>query len=167
MNNSRIVNELIEKANEWSYEEYNYKETGYTREQLYSQKLAELIVLECIKMIENEAEQYAQPTWAVELVNDIKENFGIEKEWTQESKDWVIKNFGIEPCAWQAVGGTIWNHKTSEDDRPLYTKPFEWQGLTDEEIHDCFQNRGRGSDGLKTRKLIAAAIEAMLREKNT
>ena len=39
------------------------------------------------------------------------------------------------------------------------------RGLTDEEIHDCFQNRGR--DGLKTRKLIAAAIEAMLREKNT
>ena len=49
---------------------------------------------------------------------------------------------------------------------PLYTKQ-EWQGLTDEEIHDCFQNRGRGSDGLKTRKLIAAAIEAMLKEKNT
>jgi hypothetical protein len=42
-----------------------------------------------------------------------------------------------------------------------------WQGLTDEEIHDCFQNRGRGSDGLKTRKMIAAAIEAMLKEKNT
>lgn len=39
---------------------------------------AELIALECIKMIENEAAQYAQPTWAVELVNDIKENFGIE-----------------------------------------------------------------------------------------
>ena len=43
----------------------------------------------------------------------------------------------------------------------------EWQGLTDEEIHDCFQNRGRGSDGLKTRKMIAAAIEAKLKEKNT
>jgi hypothetical protein len=43
----------------------------------------------------------------------------------------------------------------------------QWQGLTDEEIHDCFQNRGRGRDGLKTRKLIAAAIEAILREKNT
>jgi hypothetical protein len=42
-----------------------------------------------------------------------------------------------------------------------------WQGLTDEEIHDCFQNRGRGSDGLKTRKMIAAAIEAMLKEKNS
>jgi hypothetical protein len=64
-----------------------------------------------------------------------------------------------EPYAWQAVGGTIW---TSEDNRP-YTKP-QWQGLTDIEIHDCFQNRG--SDKLKTRKLIAAAIEAKLKEKN-
>jgi hypothetical protein len=31
-----------------------------------------------------------------------------------------------EPYAWMAVGGTIWNHKTSEDDVPLYTKP-QWQ----------------------------------------
>ena len=68
-----------------------------TADYINVQKFADLIVLECIKMIENEAEQYAQPTWAVELVNDIKENFGIEREWTQESKDWVIKNFGIEP----------------------------------------------------------------------
>jgi hypothetical protein len=49
--NNRMVNELIEKANEWSYEEYNYKETGYTREQLYSQKLAKLIVLDCINLL--------------------------------------------------------------------------------------------------------------------
>ena len=40
----------------------------------------------------------------------------------------------------------------------------EWRGLTDIEIHDCFQNRG--SDKLKTRKMIAAAIEAKLKEKN-
>jgi hypothetical protein len=68
-----------------------------TADYINVQKFADLIVLECIKMIENEAAQYAQPTWAVELVNDIKENFGIEREWTQESKDWVIKNFGMEP----------------------------------------------------------------------
>jgi hypothetical protein len=68
-----------------------------TADYINVQRFADLIVLECIKMIENEAAQYAQPTWAVELVNDIKENFGIEREWTQESKDWVIKNFGIEP----------------------------------------------------------------------
>lgn len=38
---------------------------------------AELLVQECIKLIENEAEQYAEPVWAVELVNDIKEHFGV------------------------------------------------------------------------------------------
>ena len=41
--------------------------------------LAELVVRECIRKIENEAEQYAQPVWAVELVNDLKETFGIKK----------------------------------------------------------------------------------------
>jgi hypothetical protein len=41
--------------------------------------LAELVVRECIRKIENEAEQYAQPTWAFELVNDLKETFGIRK----------------------------------------------------------------------------------------
>jgi hypothetical protein len=41
------------------------------------EKFAELVVLECIKMIENEAEQYAAPTWAVELVNDMHERFGV------------------------------------------------------------------------------------------
>jgi hypothetical protein len=76
--NERIISELIEQANEWSYKEYAKGETGYTREQLYSQKLAKLIVLECIKMIENEAAQYAAPTWAVELVNDMHERFGLE-----------------------------------------------------------------------------------------
>jgi hypothetical protein len=33
-----------------------------------------------------------------------------------------------EPYAWEDVNGTIWNHKTSEDDVPLYIKP-QWQGL--------------------------------------
>ena len=42
-----------------------------------------------------------------------------------------------KPYAWQAVGGTIWNHKTSEDDRPLYTKP-QWQGLTDDMTYEEF-----------------------------
>ena len=41
--------------------------------------LAELVVRECIRKIENEAEQYAEPTWAFELVNDLKETFGIKK----------------------------------------------------------------------------------------
>ena len=45
---------------------------------LDTKKFAELIVQECISKIENEAAQYAEPVWAVELVNDIKEHFGVE-----------------------------------------------------------------------------------------
>ena len=49
--------------------------------QFYSEELeqfAEAIVQHCINMIENEAGQYDQPTWAVELVNDIKNKFKID-----------------------------------------------------------------------------------------
>jgi hypothetical protein len=42
------------------------------------EKFAQLIVRECIKMVEREAAQYEQPTWAVELVNDMYERFGVE-----------------------------------------------------------------------------------------
>ena len=69
-----------------------------------------------------------------------------------------------EPYAWVDIDSQLRSKQTSLRDIPLYTKQ-EWKGLTDEEIHDCFQNRG--SDKLKTRKMIAAAIEAKLQEKNT
>jgi hypothetical protein len=39
---------------------------------------AKLIIGECVGIVENEALQYAEPVWAVELVNDIKEHFGVE-----------------------------------------------------------------------------------------
>ena len=42
-------------------------------------KFAELIVERCLSMIENEAAQYAEPVWAFELINDIKEHFGVEE----------------------------------------------------------------------------------------
>ena len=42
-------------------------------------KFASLIVKDCIALIENEASQYAEPVWAVELVNDIKDHFGVEE----------------------------------------------------------------------------------------
>ena len=70
--NSRIVSELIEKANEWSYEEYNYKETGYTREQLYSQKLTELVILECARIV-----KASSPNGMIG-VNAIRIHFGLE-----------------------------------------------------------------------------------------
>lgn len=40
-----------------------------------------------------------------------------------------------EPYAWMAVGGSIWRHKTSEDDVPLYTVPPKSKPLTEEEIN--------------------------------
>lgn len=39
-----------------------------------------------------------------------------------------------EPYAWMAVGGTIWRHKTREDDVPLYTAPPQRKPLSEEEI---------------------------------
>ena len=67
-----------------------------------------------------------------------------------------------EPYAWQAVGGTIWNHKTSEDDTPLYTKP-EWQGLTDDDVHELTKNViAFRSDVVK----FIREAEAKLKDKN-
>ena len=74
----------------------------------------------------------------------------------------------VTPYAWMAVGGTIWRHKTSEDDAPLYTHPprCEWQGLKEWEIND-------GRDQLPTEDLCGWSFrqgvyfaEAKLKEKN-
>jgi hypothetical protein len=72
----------------------------------------------------------------------------------------------VAPYAWMAVGGTIWRRKTSEDDVPLYTAPprRKWQSLSEEEIHDCFQQRHK--DKATERRMIALAIEQALRSKN-
>ena len=68
-----------------------------------------------------------------------------------------------EPYAWQAVGGTIWNHKTSEDDTPLYTKP-QWKGLTDDDVHELTKNViAFKSDVVK----FIREAEAKLKERNT
>ena len=68
-----------------------------------------------------------------------------------------------EPYAWIAVGGTIWNHKTSEDDTPLYTKP-QWQGLTDDDVHELTKDViAFKSDVVK----FIREAETKLREKNT
>jgi hypothetical protein len=76
------------------------------------------------------------------------------------SYDWgrTMSEDTDKPYAWMAVGGTIWNHKTSEDDTPLYTKP-QWQGLTLEDIDDI----GVSKDWVYG----ARWAEAKLREKNT
>ena len=40
----------------------------------------------------------------------------------------------------------------------------QWVGLTDEEVHDCFQQGHK--DKAKERRLIVKAIEAKLKERN-
>ena len=52
---------------------------GYDKIKEIQNRTAELIVRECLTKIENEAAQYAEPVWAFELVNDIKEHFGVEE----------------------------------------------------------------------------------------
>ena len=41
------------------------------------EKFAELIVKECLNIIQYEANGYAEPVWAYEIVNDIKERFDM------------------------------------------------------------------------------------------
>ena len=51
---------------------------GKDHVELLLEKFAKLIVLDILKKIENEASTYAEPVWALELVNDIKDAYGIE-----------------------------------------------------------------------------------------
>lgn len=42
------------------------------------QKFMELVICECISIVEREASQYSAPTWSVEIINDICDTFGVE-----------------------------------------------------------------------------------------
>ena len=84
--------------------------------------------------------------------------------------------------AWEAAGGNPGIKATKEElitalqlldkvcdeaalEQPEQELPRrEWQGLTEEEIHDCFQQRHR--DKAVERRLITRAIEAALKERN-
>jgi hypothetical protein len=69
-----------------------------------------------------------------------------------------------EPVAWYDKHGMV-THDPFEGIRPLYAAPRQWVGLTDEEVHDCFQ-QGHKNKAIE-RQLISKAIEAKLKEKNT
>lgn len=43
----------------------------------HTEKLAELIVQKCIDMIEIKALQHNEPVWTIELINSIKQHFGV------------------------------------------------------------------------------------------
>ena len=61
------------------------EQAGYTKDMFgvghwdmpECKKFAELIVKECLTIIEYEANGYAEPVWAYEIVNDIKERFDM------------------------------------------------------------------------------------------
>jgi len=67
-----------------------------------------------------------------------------------------------EPYAWMAVGGTIWPHKTREDDVPLYTKP-QWQALSDDDVSEITCNLIAFKDEIVA---FIRKAEAKLKEKN-
>lgn len=72
------MNEKIKQFSEQARKISYFLDGGYTP--VYAtdlEKFAELIVRECIKMVENEAAQYVEPVWAFELVNDMKDRFGV------------------------------------------------------------------------------------------
>ena len=65
------IKELAQQADQ--YERKLGKGIGMTRDE----KFAELIVKECLTIIQYEANGYAEPVWAYEIVNDIKERFDM------------------------------------------------------------------------------------------
>ena len=72
--NTRLQ-ELSEQAEKYADDWFRGEPTW---SEAFESKFAELIVQECVTKIENEAAQYAEPVWAFELVNDIREHFGVE-----------------------------------------------------------------------------------------
>jgi hemerythrin len=75
---SERIDELIGKALDQAVP-YTWHHLNRVQVDDTMKKFAELIVKECLNKIENEASQYAEPVWAFELVNDIKEHFGVEE----------------------------------------------------------------------------------------
>ena len=72
-----------------------------------------------------------------------------------------------EPVAWMDRDGCLWNTTTHPDSyTPLYTRPAQWVGLTDEEIEKISDEIER-SDFFDVVVPFARAIEAAFLEKNT
>lgn len=65
-----------------------------------------------------------------------------------------------EPVAWRAVGGSIWGHKGSADDTPLYAAPPARKPLTIEQMAKVFADSGLPiDDGCEHHFDIARATE--------
>ena len=75
------MNERIRELSDIAYKNHLARNpnSSFGRRFDYDREFAELIVQECISKVENEASTYAEPVWAFELINDIKEHFGVEQ----------------------------------------------------------------------------------------
>ena len=70
------IRELAEQAGfkvDWQHEEIQKIKMARF------EKFALLIVQECIRMVEGASDQYSEPVWAVELINDMADYFGVEE----------------------------------------------------------------------------------------
>jgi hypothetical protein len=73
---------------------------------------------------------------------------------------WTALYAEPKPCpTCEALARTVMLDQTSHDT----PQPRPWRGLSDSEIHDCFQQKHR--DKVVERRMIVRAIEAKLREK--
>ena len=64
-----------------------------------------------------------------------------------------------KPVAWMDREGCLWNTTTHPDSyTPLYTRPAQWVGLTEEEVQDSYN---------KDYQAQTRAIEQLLKEKNS
>jgi hypothetical protein len=65
-----------------------------------------------------------------------------------------------EPVAWRAIGGSIWGHKSSWEDTPLYAAPQPASPpLTDEQIIDMWAGVSCGDDDEVNIIDMARAVE--------
>lgn len=71
----------------------------------------------------------------------------------------ALRAVQAEPVAWRAIGGSIWGHKSSWEDIPLYAAPQQSsQPLTDEQIIDLWADVSIGDDEISIIDM-ARAIE--------
>ena len=75
------------------------------------------------------------------------------------------------PVAWMDKDGCLWNTTTHPDSyTPLYTRPAQWVGLTDEDIDRVTDQQWAANNNkpiYAAHRAYARAIEAALKGKNT
>lgn len=69
--NERLL-EFAEQAEEYASIEYKKRKTGYDRQYFFETKFAELIIIECANIVDNDS------TLIGIVGEDLKEHFGIK-----------------------------------------------------------------------------------------